>query len=336
MFKNLTLYRINAEWSATAADIEAALEKHRFVPCGPTQQKSLGWVEPRGVPDGALVEVVGGHQLLKLMTEQRVVPASAVRQRVDEIVEHVEQTTGRKPGKKETKELKEQALLELLPRAFTRQSSTRVWIAPQEKLLVLDTGSHSKADEITTLLIKALDGLSLTLVHTAMSPTAAMTHWLGTGEAPYAFSIDRECELKSTDEVKSVVRYTRHALDTEEVRQHITSGKVPTRVAMTWRERLSFVMTDALQLKKLDFLDVVFEDVIAPDPGDKDAAFDADATIATGELLQMLPDLIEALGGEQVPGMPAPAAAVPNATASADQKTPQTGTRGAVETAPWD
>ena len=193
MFKNLILFRIGPDWNPGVATLEAGLDKNRFVPCGPTQQKALGWVEPRGEAGGALVESVGGHWLLKLLTEQRVVPASAVKQRVDEIVAHIEQTTGRKPGKKEQKELKEQALHELLPRAFTRQSATRVWIAPQQRLLVVDAGSQGKADEVTTLLVKEFEGLALSLIQTAVSPAAAMTDWLGTGEAPDGFSIDREC-----------------------------------------------------------------------------------------------------------------------------------------------
>ncbi|RXL83246.1 recombination-associated protein RdgC, partial [Citrobacter sp. AAK_AS5] len=81
----------------------------------------------------------------------------------------------------------------------------------------------------------AIPGFAVSLIQTEMSPQVAMAHWLGPGEAPYAFTIDRECELKSTDEMKSVVRYARQPLDTEEVRQHIVSGKVPTKVAMTWR-----------------------------------------------------------------------------------------------------
>ena len=157
----------------------------------------------------------------------------------------------------------------MLPMAFTKQSTTRVWIAPQDRLLMLDTGSQSKADEVVTLLAQTFHGLSMSLIQTAMSPTAAMTHWLGTGEPPYNFTIDRECELKSTDEMKSVVRYARHNLDTDEVKQHIVSGKVPTRVALSWRDRVSFVLTEALQLKKLAFLDVVFEGDGAPARGGK-------------------------------------------------------------------
>ncbi len=303
MFKNLIVYRIGEGWSAQPAQLESELAKARFVPCGATQQKSVGWTEPRGEAHAPMVEVVGGQWVLKLMSEQRVVPGSVVKRRTEEIAEQIEQQTGRKPGKKQTKELKEQALLELLPMAFTKQGSTWVWISPKSRLLVLDCGSQARADEVVTLLVKALDGLALSLIQTEMSPAVAMAHWLGTGEPPYQFSIDRECELKSPDEMKSVVRYARHPLDTDEVKQHIQAGKVPTRVAMTWRDRVSLVLTESLQVKKLAFLDVVFEGEASKSAGsktDKAEAFEADVAISTGELVQMIPDLLEALGGESL------------------------------------
>lgn len=326
MFKNLTVYRMGPDWTATAAEIEAELDKARFVECGATQQKSIGWVEPRGEAHAPLVEVVDGQILLKLMTEQRVVPGSVIKKRTEEIAAKIEEQTGRKPGKKQVKDLKEQALHELLPMAFTKQSTTRIWIAPKERLLMLDAGSQAKADEVVTLLAQSFQGLSMSLIQTAMSPAAAMTHWLGTGEPPYQFTIDRECELKSTDEMKSVVRYARHNLDTDEVKQHIVSGKVPTRVAMTWRDRVSFILTEALQLKKVTFLDVVFEGAVSVEKGE---TFDADAAIATGELIQLLPDLVEALGGEQVMGQSAPTMPAPVSPATAPHPS-------ADHAPPWD
>lgn len=296
MIKNAIIYRLGT--CPDVQQIEEALQRVKFVPCTPTQQKSYGWVEPRGEANGPMVESIGGQWIMKLRTETKTVPASAINKRTDEICNHIEQTTGRKPGKRETKELKEQALHELLPRAFAHQTDALVWIAPKERLLVIDAGSQTKADDVTTLLLKAVDGLHMFLLQTNMSPAVMMAHWLGQDEAPDAFTIDRECEMKSTDEMKATVRYTRHTLDTDEVKQHIASGKVPTRVAMTWNERVSFVLTDALQLRKLAFLEGVFEDVPEIDKRDKDAKFDADVAIATGEMLQLIPDLVEALGGE--------------------------------------
>ncbi|MEY4764218.1 MAG: hypothetical protein RI907_891 [Pseudomonadota bacterium] len=338
MFKNLTVYRMGPGWAADLNAAMLALAKAPFVPCGATQQKSSGWVPPRGKAHAPLIESIEGRWLMQLQSEQRVVPASVVKRRTEELADRIEEATGRRPGRKQTKDLKEQALLELLPMAFTKQSSIRVCLCPQEGLLLLDSTSQAWCDEITSLLVEALPGLQLGLVHTEMSPTVAMAHWLGTGEPPYQFSVDRECELKSADEMKSVVRYARHPLDTEEVKQHILTGKMPTRLALTWRDRVSMLLTEGMQLKKLAFLDVVFEgSALGTSKVDQDEAFDANAAIAVGELLGLLPDLLEALGGEQIfdrtaapmlppePGHAAPVTRAPQPVAVAGDDAP-----------PWD
>jgi recombination associated protein RdgC len=295
------VYRMVSAWTTTQAQLEDALEAARFVACGSSQEKSVGWTAPRGEAHGPLVEIVGGQWLLKLQMEVKTVPGSVVKRKVEEQAAQIEATTGRKPGKKEKRELAEDARQSLLPMAFTKQSSVLVWIDPKAQLLVLDSASQAKADEVMTALVKAIEGLAVLLINTQTSPAAAMSLWLSTHEAPQGFSVDRECELKAADESKAVVRYTRHALDTDEVSQHIAMGKVPTRLAMTWSDRVSFVLTEALQLKKVTFLEVVFEGAPAS-PGDrKDDGFDADAAIATGELVQLIPDLLEALGGEMGP-----------------------------------
>jgi recombination associated protein RdgC len=317
VFKNLTVYRMGPGWSFDRAALESTLAKTAFVPCGASQQRSSGWAPPRGQAHSPFVEVIDGQVLLQLQSEQRVVPGSVVKRRTEEMAEHIEQQSGRKPGKKQMKELKEQALHELLPMAFTKQSSTRVWLSPKAQMLMLDTASQARCDEVVTLLIQAIDGLVLSLVHTEMSPAMAMAHWLGSGEAPYQFSVDRECELKSADEMKSVVRYARHPLDTDEVKQHILTGKVPTRLALTWRDRVSFMLTESLQLKKLAFLDLVFEGAgLAASKTEQEEAFDANAAITMGEMMDLIPDLIEALGGESATlgGAPKAAPVQPPAT----------------------
>jgi len=315
MFKNLMLYRLAPDWSATVGQIEEGLAKTPFAECGATQQRSLGWVSPRGEEHGVLIETIAGQWLLQLMVESKVVPGSVVKRQVDALAAQVEKQTGRKPGKKQRNELKDQALLDLLPMAFTKRGAIRVWIGPEERLLVIDAGSQARADEVLTALTQALPGLSATLINTAVSPAAAMAEWLVSGEAPAGFTIDRDCELKGADGEKPVVRYARHALDIAEIREHIQAGKQPTRLALTWQGRVSFMLTDGGLVKKISFLDGVFDG----QQGKADEGFDADAAIATGELAPMIKDLIDALGGEQVFGdMPmAPAASTGSALTEA-------------------
>ncbi|MFM6991024.1 MAG: recombination-associated protein RdgC [Rhodoferax sp.] len=298
MLKNLMVYRLMAPWTMPQAKLEEALQSAHFVECGASQEKSVGWVEPRGEAHGACVEVVAGQWILKWMMEVKSVPGSVVKRKVQEQVARIEADTGRKPGKKEIRSLSDDARQSLLPMAFTKQSSVTVWLDPQAQRLVIDAASAAKADEVLTSLIKAVDGLALALVDTQTAPATAMAHWLGAQEAPQGFSVDRECELRAADESKAVVRYTRHALDTEEVSQHIANGKVPTRLALTWNDRVSFVLTDALQLKKVSFLDVVADESPASAADRDQDHFYADVAIATGELRRLLPALLDALGGE--------------------------------------
>ena len=298
MFKNLIIYRIAASWVADFAALEAALAKSPFAECSPTQERSAGWVPPRGEEHGALAENIGGQWIFRFMTEAKMLPASVLNRSVNEKAAHIEATEGRKPGKKEKKELKDEAKLDLLPMAFTKQGSMWVWLDPQARTLVLDTGSQARADEVVSSLVEGLTGFALALLDTQTSPQAAMAHWLVSQETPAGFSVDRECELKAADESKAVVRYGRHPLDIAEVQQHIEHGKLPTRVAMTWDDRVSFVLTEGLQLRKVAMLDAVMEGQSQDDDG-----FDADVAIATGELSKLIPELIDALGGEGRTGL---------------------------------
>ena len=294
MFKNALIYRIAPTWTADLELIEAGLEAARYIECGASQEKSVGWTEPRGQANGALVESVGGQLMLKLMIEVKAVPSSVINRKAKEQLAAIEAGTGRKPGKRETKEIKEDIKLSLIPMAFTKLGVVVVWIDPKASLLTIDAASQAKADEVITYLVKCLDGFSLLPINPQTSCAVAMSEWLSSQEPPAGFTIDRECELKSPDETKAVVRYSRHALDIDEVRLHITSGKVPTKLAMTWGGRVSFLLTDTFQIKKIAFLDGVFEGASQ----EKEDGFDADAAIATGELSQLIPDLIAALGGE--------------------------------------
>ncbi len=305
MFKNLMLYRLAGAWPASAAQLEEALAREPFAECGATQQKSSGWVPPRGQEHGALVEAVDGQWIARLAIETKAVPGEAVRRKVQQAVDHIEQTSGRKPGKKELRDLRDDALLALLPQAFARRTQVTAWINPQTRLLALDAGSQGKADEVIASLVRVAGrDFTIALLQTQQSPQAAMTAWLAApspDEWPAGLHVERECELKGSGEEPAVVKFSRHELVTDEVRQHIAEGKLPTRLALSWQGRVGFALTQALQLKKIAFLEGVFEEKTS---ASADERFDADVALATGELTGLITDLVAALGGEAEPGQP--------------------------------
>ncbi|MDQ3058445.1 MAG: recombination-associated protein RdgC [Pseudomonadota bacterium] len=305
MFKSASFFRIALDFALPPLEaLEEALQSAQFLPCGATQAESSGWIAPRGNKSTVLAEAVGASVILRLCVERRPLPASAVKDAVDAMVEKYKQETGReRVSSKVKKEFKEEAIQSLLPRAFTKRSATTLWLDPVNKFLVVDSSSLAGADKVVTHLIEALGaipgsrpGLMAKPVQTALSAGAAMADWLASREAPPNFTVDRDCELKTPDDQKSTVRYSRHTLEIDEVAQHIEAGKLPTQLAMTWNERVSFVLTDMAQVKKIKLLDVVLDGI--QDNGKDDDGFDTDAALVTGELSALIPDLLTALGGE--------------------------------------
>ena len=317
MFKNVLVFQIEHWAPPTLPEMERRLEAFRFVECGATQPESAGWVAPRGDRHAALAESVGGQVILKLCTETRAVPGAVVRTQLEAELDQIEQATGRRPKGKKARELKDHIVHTLLPRAFPKRGHTLVWLDARAGLVLVDAASMKKADGVITRLVELLGGgLKLAPIQTELAPATAMAAWLTDKEAPAGFSLDRDCELKQPDSEKATVRYARHTLDIDEVAHHIKAGKLPTQLAMTWASRVSFVLTESLALKKIKLLDVVIESAGRnAEAGGKD--FDSDVAIATGELGQLIPQLIEALGGIQ-----APAAAAVVAEASTDASVP--------------
>jgi len=300
-FKNLQIYRLPTPWNIELAKFDELLSRAPFNRCPSNEPLSKGWISPRR--DGSLVFSLGGQWLIALAVEQRLLPSSVVNDEVKDRAEAMEAQQGYAPGRKQLKELRERVTEELMPRAFTRRRSTFVWIDPKNGWFCVDASSPGKAEEVIEHLRHCLDEFPLTMLHTQVSPTSAMADWLAGGDAPAGFTIDRDCELKAAGEEKAAVRYVRHPLDGDEIageiKAHLVSGKLPTKLALTWDDRISFVLTEKLEIKRLAFLDLLKEQA-EKTAEHADEQFDADFALMTGEFARFLPHVVEALGGEVV------------------------------------
>ena len=298
-FKNLQVYRCPVPWNISASSLEEQLGRHPFRCTTGYEQQTQGWLSPRD--DGGLVHSVNGQLLITLCAEKKLLPASVIKEVTKAKAMEAEQHQGYKPGKKQLRDIKEQVTDELLPRAFAVRRRTGIWIDPANGWLVMDVGSSNRADEVVTLLSKSIDDLVIERLKTAISPGTAMTSWLANNDVPHGFSIDQDAELQSPVEEKATVRFVRHTLDPKEIQRHIAAGKQCTRLALTWANRVSFVLTDTLTIKRVLPVDVIRESEAAPAQND-DERFDADFTLMTGELHHLLNDLAPALGGEAPSG----------------------------------
>ena len=295
-FKNLQIYRLPVELLPELAAFEEGLAKMPLQSCGSTEPRSVGWVPPR--EGGPFVHSVNQQWLFALGVEERLLPASIIRQFAADRAKAIAESEGRQVGRRELRDLREATAIELMPRAFPRRRTTFAWIDPINGWLVIDAGSQPKGEELLEHLRKSIDGFQARLVKTQLSPSSAMTGWLASGEAPGGFTIDLDLEMRSAE--NATVRYAKHSLEGNEIRDHIATGKVVTKVGLTWGDRISFVLNENLQLKRINFLDILKEQSDSQAENEEER-FDIDFALMTGEVAQLLRDVVEALGGEAAP-----------------------------------
>lgn len=306
MFKNAKIYRITSAapfWNLD--ELNEALEAHEYVPAGELQRQSIGWVPPREGAD--LAHAVSGKLLLTLRVEAKLLPGKAIAQATTARALQIEQQQGYKPGKKQLKEIREAIIDEKLPTALTQYDDIRLWIDTIERWLIIDTSTPAKADIVIGLLAKCVDPFPIENLYVAQSPASAMTGWLAADEPPANFTIDQDAELRSSGESGAAIRYVKHSIDADDVRRHIQSGKQCTRLAMTWSDRISFELTEELDIRKIRPLDLLKENYPAQDTDSE--VFDAEFLLMAGEIVKLLAELVYALGGEkQIPESAATAA----------------------------
>ncbi|NDY89768.1 recombination-associated protein RdgC [Ideonella livida] len=290
MIKSAIIFALAAENGFDLDRDSAAIAPQAFLPCGPSQAQSIGWVPPRGEKHGPLIESVNSQWILRVRIETKVLPASVVKARTAELAAEMERNTGRTPGKKALRELKEQAIQELMPQAFVRQRGCLVWIDPKASRMVIDA-SPAVCEDIIGLLVKAWPGVTVQNLQPHTPPSLVMAGWLQHGpQTPFA--LGRSCTLKAHEATRAMVRYARHALDIDEVREHLEQGKYVTSLELSWHGRVGFKLQDNFHFKGIDFADVVYEQKSQ----DVDH-FDADVAITTGELSMLIDDLVDAMGG---------------------------------------
>ncbi len=295
-FKNLVVYRLRADCSINAEDLERKLVHQALTPCGGLQMESRGWVCPH--EDGLFLFQQQRQCLLALGVEQKLLPASVVRQEAEARAEEIARRHGRPVGRKQMRELKDQVTDELLPRALSRRRITHGWIDTAHGWLAVDAAADAKAEQFMEALRRADDDLGASRLDTQRSPASAMAQWLVKGDAPGAFGIDQDLELRAAGASKATVRYARHNLEGKEIRDHIAAGKTVVRLGLTWNDKISFVLTEQLHVKRITFLDILKNDA-GTEVEDQNEQFEIEFALMTGELALMLADLTKALGGEK-------------------------------------
>ena len=297
-FKSLIVYRFTQPFSLTVEALEEKLQQKRFRHCNSQDISTYGWVPPLGKHGDQLAHAANGFMMITARKEEKILPASVIKDAVEEKVEQIEHEQNRQVFSKEKKALKDDVLMELLPKAFTRCQNTYAYIDPTKGWLVVDATSFKKAEELTSCLRECLGSLPIINPPLKNMPSYAMTRWLSQEvPLPAKWVLGDECELREPGDEGGQVKVSKQVLEGEEVEVHLQAGKQVSKMALIWNDALSFVLGDDLVIRKLKFLDSVQEQLDEVNAETAAEQFDADFSIMTLTLQPWLDELMDNLGG---------------------------------------
>ena len=296
-FKNLLLYRFTSPFDTDTDALAELLKSNAFKPCGRQDISQYGWVSPMG-PDLSeeLYHAANGCLMLCARREEKVLPASVIREKLDAKVKMIEAQEDRRVYRKEKDTLKDEIMFDCLPQAFTKSQRTYGYIDTREGWLCIDSGSYNKAEEWMKLLRDSLGSLPVVPVQVSESPAIIMTGWLRGEMLPEDLELGDECELREQREDGSIVRCKKQELLGEEIEPHLNAGKQAVKLALNWDESMQFMLADDLSIKRIKFGEQLITESRDSSDGDKAAEFDADFALMTGTVQRFIPRLLSYFG----------------------------------------
>ncbi len=297
-FKNAIIYRLTKSLNWDLTQLQNQLSDCAYIPCGAQDMSKFGWVSPLRGSD-VLHFSVGNQILLVAQKEEKILPANVVKRELDERIESLEQKENRKLKKVEKQTLKDDVVMNLLPRAFSKNQHTALWIDTENQLIHVDAASSKRAEDVLALLRKSLGSLPVVPLAFANEPSTVMTNWISQDSLPHWLIALEEAELRGSQE-DSVIRCKKQPLENDEILALLQEGKkVVSKLALEWEETLTFVFNEDCTLKRLKFADTVRDkndDILKEDFAQR---FDADFVLMTGILSKLTENLLDEFGGEK-------------------------------------
>jgi recombination associated protein RdgC len=300
LFRNLHLFRLVEPLPFTPEAFELRLQGRRSYACGKTELFTFGWCSPFGEDHEVLTHAANGYMLFCALREEKLLPAQVIKDTLQEKIRHLETSQDRTIYKQEKQRLRDEVILDLLPRAFVRKQKTFVYIDPKTQLLIVDASSRAKAESVTILLRETLGKLNISPIETHQSPQQLLTEWLLRHQCSAEFVLADNCEMEDVKRGLGKIKCSEHDLTASEISAHIKNGKQVVSLGLCWQEKIAFTLLTDLSIKRIRYLDILQTQRKDTQAETAEEQLDADFSLMALELTALLTSLLHALGSNSV------------------------------------
>lgn len=308
MFNNLLVYRLTeaSKFHIGREELNAALavKPARLPTLG--ELKAEGFSEPLGIEDEFVEEIRPYTYLLSVNFAERMLPGKIVRQRVQTRVKKLEVDEERKVYAREKQQIKDAVIAEMLPHTFIDQKLVRVLVSGP--YIFIDATSAKKGEDVLCLLREVLGTLGVKPVTVKGTPIQSFTDWFTGTVKPEKFRLTGDFKANSNgSETDFVTGKGTSPKDeglsdlVEEFQRRVTVLGLYWETSMN--EDVSFTVNEMIGIKGIKWPDAIM-DMAAQDAGEEAEQINlmrATLLLLSAEMVTLLQNLLDALGGEEVP-----------------------------------
>lgn len=249
LFKAVRIYELTSSVNSSPANLAEKLQALEYKPCLPSMPSSMGWVPPLDEEGAPLARGLNGCIMMCLKIEEKILPASVIGDALKEKIKKIETNEARRVRAKEKIMHKEETIITLLPRAFSKHSLIYGYIDTQHGWLIINNTSPKKIELFLSMFKKSVGDIVEEIE--INKPSATTTHWLKTNEYPDAFAIEKTCTMQDPNQQNRVIRCQQQDLFAPSIQSLIKDGCEVIQLGLTWHDRLSFVITEDFAIRTI-------------------------------------------------------------------------------------
>lgn len=242
----------------------SALEKHLaekpFTEPMLLEAGSIGFVERDGY---GWVSPFHGGLAFAIRIDEKIVPTSAINTELAKRVKGIEQTEGRKVGKKWRAEIKDGVIADLRCKALVKSAIITCYYDSKNNYLVVPTTSATIAGRIVSLLVQAVGSVKTETIHVSdvkQGLTTRMKAWLdGDEEAFDEFDPSGQVSIALNGQ-SITVKVASLQSAREGLQNAFTAGFEVKAIRLFDGELASFVMTSDFVFTSVEYPALAYDD----------------------------------------------------------------------------